>query len=393
MPLLSRVKRSTGPFSTRPAHRLVRRVAHLGELCLQRAVTRLRRVELRQRLAEVVGGRDLLQHIVGVERELVVDVRADAAEVHAPGHGMARIGQQRLGELQLGLCLLLGAADVELRHPVVFRIEPVGVDGAEIFDRVLGALARRALGDPERLEVAGLLIERDDRVAVGLARDHAVELLAGDDLANLLPTSASVAALAAGASIATGLAVRSRTRAGAATGRPLARERGPVRHGRARVREQVPAIGRDTGAGPVRIRRQAPAGRRRLGLRLGAGRLGVVTGLAAATGFTFAPQFNAGWTQGVAGWRQRCGVAEAGSVPRKRMPSSIVSMAWACCPACCSRADRMRRCIWLEFGGAAESGGRYRQDQRQRGAGEKPNRVPSWTLCIVRVLHFTGPRS
>ena len=133
------------------ANGLVRRVAHLGVFRLQRAVARLRRVELRQRLAEVVGGRDLLQHIVGVERELVVDVRADAAEVHAPGHGMARVGQQRLGELQLGLRLLFRAADVELRHPVVFRIEPIGFDGAEIFDRVVGALARRAFGDPQRL--------------------------------------------------------------------------------------------------------------------------------------------------------------------------------------------------------------------------------------------------
>ena len=41
---------------------------------------------------------------------------------------MARVGQQRLGELQLGIGLGFRAADIELRHRIVLRIEAVGVD-------------------------------------------------------------------------------------------------------------------------------------------------------------------------------------------------------------------------------------------------------------------------
>jgi hypothetical protein len=69
---------------------------------------------------------------------------------------------------------------------VVLRIEAVGVDRAQIVQHVLGARAGRALRHPQRLEAAALLVERDDCIALGLARDHAVELLAGDDLAKLV---------------------------------------------------------------------------------------------------------------------------------------------------------------------------------------------------------------
>ena len=204
--------------------------------------------------------------------------------------------------------LLFRAADVELRHPVVFRIEPVGVDGAEIFDRVVGALARRALGDPERLEVAGLLIERDDGVAVGLARDHAVELLAGDDLANLgadLGLGRGVgrgrfhgcgpgrrgSGRAAGAGAATGRATGSTAGAGTATGRDTGAGGGS--NLTARLRRGDARFGLGLGAGLARARASRVLLRARDAMRVLAGASGV------------AP-------------------LDAGSVPRKRMPSSII---------------------------------------------------------------------
>ena len=59
-------------------------IAYLGELGLQRPIGWLRRIELLQCLRKVVGGRDFLQHVVGIERELVVDVRADAEKCTRP---------------------------------------------------------------------------------------------------------------------------------------------------------------------------------------------------------------------------------------------------------------------------------------------------------------------
>ena len=309
-----------------------------------------------QRFAEVVGGRDFLQHIIGVERELVVDVRADAAEVHAPGHGMARIGQQRLGELQLGLRLLFRAADVELRHPVIFRIEPIGLDGAEIFHHVPGALARRALRDPERLEVAGLLIERDDGVAVGLARHHAVELFAGDDLANLV------------ADFGLGRGIDHGRFHGGGSGRTRGSSgRGDGAGHRLGSRSRRCDRTRHRRGGRCEFGDRLRRGDDSLGLCLGAGRLRRGRRLGGCRGFYFgfAPQFVAGRRQrcGAAGGRQRAAEADAVVHRRRRLGHA----AW-CAVVARGGLRRLHLVGILRRGGG---GGRYRQDQRQRGAGEK----------------------
>ena len=100
--------------------------------------------------------------------------------MHAADAGMMRIGEDRHGELDLGIGKSGGIARrVEIRHRIVGGIETVGVDMAEIGDRGFGARIGLAVGDPDRRVIAAG-IERIDRGAVFLAADGAVEFAVGE---------------------------------------------------------------------------------------------------------------------------------------------------------------------------------------------------------------------
>ncbi len=104
----------------------------------------------------------------------------DAGVVHPAGLGVLGVGQHRVGEPHLGFGERLGIrAGLDLRQRIVGRIEAVGLDAGQIGGGRLGAVAHRAVGDPERREVAAG-IERLDRGALLLAAEEAVELAGGD---------------------------------------------------------------------------------------------------------------------------------------------------------------------------------------------------------------------
>ena len=65
------------------------------------------------------------------------------------------------------------------------RLEAVGIDAGEIGGRGLGALVHRAVGDPERREIAAG-IERLDGGALFLAAEDAVEFAGGELFAKLV---------------------------------------------------------------------------------------------------------------------------------------------------------------------------------------------------------------
>ena len=105
----------------------------------------------------------------------------DAADLR-----VARIGQHRIGELEFGRRLVLGRhRGGEVRHRIILRIEADRVDLREIGDRGLGLRVGLAVGEPQRLVVA-CFVELLDAGAVIFAGDEAVELLAGDQLAQLV---------------------------------------------------------------------------------------------------------------------------------------------------------------------------------------------------------------
>ena len=106
--------------------------------------------------------------------------------MHAAAHGVAREGEHRVGELDLGFGQRLGLhAGLDLRHRIFARIEAVGIDAGEIGRRGLGAVAHRAVGDPERREVAAG-VERLDGDALLLAAEDAVEFSGGQLVAKLV---------------------------------------------------------------------------------------------------------------------------------------------------------------------------------------------------------------
>ena len=73
-----------------------RRLAQLGELLAQRLELGLRRIVAVERLAGVVAGGELGQHLGRLRRvQIELDVGADAGEVDAADLRLARIGQHR----------------------------------------------------------------------------------------------------------------------------------------------------------------------------------------------------------------------------------------------------------------------------------------------------------
>jgi len=143
------------------------------------------RVEAVERAAQVGRRGDLGHRIGGVEVFLVVDIRADAAEVHAAVHGMARIGEDRRSEPQLGFRRGVNAR-CRFRRRILGGIEAVGIDAAQMRHGIPGALAGLAVGKPQRHGVAVLHIERVDGIAFVLARRDALKLLPGDQLTHLV---------------------------------------------------------------------------------------------------------------------------------------------------------------------------------------------------------------
>ena len=333
------------------------------------AVGRLRRIERFQRRRQVVGRRDLLQHIVGVEGELVFDVRADAAEVHAPGHRVAGIGQQRLGELQLGFRLRLRAADIELRHRVVLRIEAVGVDGAQIVHRVPGARRSARPAPPTAAGSCGpsdrarrlrrgracarscgrTACSRSSRAACCRRRPR----LRRSERRQRRPDGRHGAARARRA--AAGRARVRATGAGAATGRRRGRRRcgglgtglRACRTGRCPVRPAARRLGRDHGSA---LRPAWPARR------------------AAFHGRRVQAALRSGAAAAARPSRQRA--AEADAVRRRSS-----TMAWACCPACCSRARPVAAPERLH------SGARRRRSSKPSGSAPAPCRQENRIAC------------
>ena len=106
--------------------------------------------------------------------------------MHAAAHGMPREGEHGVGELDLGFGERVGIhAGLDLRHRIFARIEAIGIDAGQIGRRRLGAVAHRAVGNPERREVAAR-VERLDGGALLLAAEDAVELAGGQLIAKLL---------------------------------------------------------------------------------------------------------------------------------------------------------------------------------------------------------------
>ena len=106
--------------------------------------------------------------------------------MHAAAHGVLGEGEHSVGELDLGFGEGLWLhAGLDLRHRIFARVETVGIDAGEISRGGLGAVAHRAVGDPERREVAGR-VERLDGGAILLAAEDAVELAGGQLVAKLL---------------------------------------------------------------------------------------------------------------------------------------------------------------------------------------------------------------
>jgi hypothetical protein len=114
------------------------------------------------------------------------DVVTDAGEGDAAGLRLAREGQRRVGELELGLGERVGAhVALERRRRIIGRIEAGLIGMGEIVDRRFGTRGGRAVMRPDRCEVMRL-VEGFDPGAIGLAADDSLELLAADDLAQFV---------------------------------------------------------------------------------------------------------------------------------------------------------------------------------------------------------------
>ncbi len=93
---------------------------------------------------------------------------------------MMRIGNDRHGQFDLGIGEIgRRRKRGEIRHRIVGRKQPVGIDVAEISDRRLGAVIGLAVGDPQRLVVAAG-VERVDLHPVFLVGDQMVEFAVGE---------------------------------------------------------------------------------------------------------------------------------------------------------------------------------------------------------------------
>src|SRR5262249_4171825 len=127
--------------------------AHLRKLGLERLVAWVRWVEGIKGRGRVLGLGDLGDDVGRLGRRQVVDdVGADPCGVNAPDLGVTRIGQDRIGELDVRLSEGVGALSerLEIRGRIVTRVEPVFGGSMETGNYRLGARRRRAVFDPQR---------------------------------------------------------------------------------------------------------------------------------------------------------------------------------------------------------------------------------------------------
>ena len=109
-------------------------------------------------------------------RRRIFDVAAHARPMHLPYAGMMRVGNDRIRQLDFRIGEICRSAQHrEIRHRIIRRIEPVGIDMAQVADRRRGARIGLAVSDPQRRVIAAG-IESLDRRAILLAADDAIEL-------------------------------------------------------------------------------------------------------------------------------------------------------------------------------------------------------------------------
>ena len=164
-----------------------RGVAQLGEFFLQGLEAAVRRIEAVERRVGVVGVRDLLEH-VGRLRQMVAvfDFDRNAGRRDAADRQVTGKGQHRIGELDVAVGERLRPGEAaELRHRIIGRVEPFGGGVLEPRDHGLGARRELAIADPQR-RVAARGVERLDRLALGHAIDALLDLLGGDEVAQLV---------------------------------------------------------------------------------------------------------------------------------------------------------------------------------------------------------------
>ncbi len=167
-------------------HRAVALAAQLGELGLQLLVELVRRVVAVERRGGVGRGRDLGEHLVGVDRMFGIEnVAADLRPVHAAALGMACIVEHAGGELQLGIGQRIGRGGAgEIWHRIVGGVEAVGGRVLQPCDDALGRRGQVAGLGPDRREIARAIKLLDRRALVlavemarGLGADDVPELV------------------------------------------------------------------------------------------------------------------------------------------------------------------------------------------------------------------------
>ena len=152
--------------------------SRFAELGAQRPVARMRRIVRAERLAGIGRRGHPGQDFGGLREHLLVkDVGTDARIMHAAGLGMARVGQHRIGESQLGIGKRLGPVGrrLEIGRRIVARIQSVAVRGLE---------SGNPIADPYR-RIAAPGIKGVDRRPLFLAIQDAFAF-AGQQFAQLL---------------------------------------------------------------------------------------------------------------------------------------------------------------------------------------------------------------
>ena len=162
-------------------------VAQFGELALQGPEAVMRRIEAVEASVDIAGVGDLLEKFGRLRRVVaVIDFRRNARRRNAADRQMTGKGQHRIGELDVAVGERLGAGEGgELRHRIIGRVEPVGARVLEPRDHRFSVRRELPVADPQR-RVSARGVECLDRLALGRALDALLELLGGDDIAQLV---------------------------------------------------------------------------------------------------------------------------------------------------------------------------------------------------------------
>ncbi len=155
-----------------------RAAAQFGELGLERTEAVMRRVETVERRVKVAGVGDLLENVGRFGRVVaVVDFRRHARRRDAADRQMARMSEDRIGHLDIGVGQRFGTGQAgEFRHRIIRRVERVGRCIFQMRDRRLGLRSELAAANPQR-RVAARGVEAFHRLTLRLAIDAASHLL------------------------------------------------------------------------------------------------------------------------------------------------------------------------------------------------------------------------